>query len=84
MASRTVTLDIRPVPVREKHPTIFRTFDELPPGDTLLLINDHDPKPLYYQFSAERAGEFDWNYVEQGPEAWKVEIHKKRASSRGT
>ena len=79
MESQTVTLDIRPVSVREKHPTIFRTFDGMAPGGTLLLINDHDPKPLYYQFAAERAGEFEWNYLEQGPEAWKVEIHKKEA-----
>ncbi|HXG51302.1 MAG TPA: DUF2249 domain-containing protein [candidate division Zixibacteria bacterium] len=83
MSNQTVTLDIRPVPVREKHPTIFRTFDALGPGETLLLINDHDPRPLYYQFAAERAGEFDWSYVEQGPETWKVEIQKKGDSRRG-
>lgn len=47
------------------------------PGKTLLLINDHDPKPLYYQLIAERAGQFEWNYVEHGPEVWKVEIGKK-------
>ena len=77
MESQMVTLDIRPVPVREKHPTIFRTFDDMAPGGTLLLINDHDPKPLYYQFTAERTGAFQWKYVEQGPEVWKVEIHKE-------
>ncbi len=77
MDNQTVTLDIRPVPVREKHPTIFRSFDELEPGKTLLLINDHDPKPLYYQFAAERMGQFEWNYVESGPQVWKVEIGKK-------
>jgi hemerythrin-like domain-containing protein/uncharacterized protein (DUF2249 family) len=80
MNGEVVTLDIRQVPVREKHPKIFRTFDELDSGGALLLINDHDPKPLYYQFAAERPGQFDWNYVEQGPEVWKVEIHKKGKS----
>ncbi len=77
MDSQTVTLDIRPVPVSQKHPTIFRTFDEMAPGKTLVLINDHDPKPLYYQFAAERMGQFEWNYVESGPQVWKVEIGKK-------
>ena len=73
----TVTeLDIRPVPPREKHPTIFRTFDVLPVGGTLLLINDHDPKPLYYQFGFERPGKFEWEYVEQGPQIWKVHIKR--------
>lgn len=83
MESQVVSLDIRPVPVREKHPTIFRTFDEMEPGRTLLLINDHDPKPLYYQFAAERAEQFEWDYVEQGPDVWKVVITKKGESASG-
>lgn len=83
MDNQTVTLDIRPVPVREKHPTIFRTFDQMDPGKTLLLINDHDPKPLYYQFTAERAGHFEWNYVERGPQVWRVEIAKKAGCGCG-
>lgn len=70
------TLDIRPVPPPLKHPTIFRTFEALPPGQSFLLINDHDPKPLYYQFAAEKPGQFEWNYIEQGPEVWAVKIGK--------
>ncbi|GAB4291857.1 MAG: DUF2249 domain-containing protein [Ignavibacteriaceae bacterium] len=69
-------LDIRTVPVREKHPTIFKTFDELKNGETFQLINDHDPMPLYYQFNAERAEQFGWEYVERGPEVWRVNITK--------
>lgn len=69
-------LDIRPVPVREKHPTIFKTFDELKNGQIFQLINDHDPMPLYYQFSAERPEQFGWEYVERGPEVWRVNISK--------
>ena len=41
-----------------------------------ILLNDHDPKPLYYQFMFERPGQFTWDYVEQGPEAWQVRIGK--------
>lgn len=70
-------LDIRPVQPREKHPTIFKTFDELNAGETFQLINDHDPMPLYYQFQAERPEQFRWEYVEQGPEVWRVNISKK-------
>ncbi|MCB9247763.1 MAG: DUF2249 domain-containing protein [Ignavibacteriales bacterium] len=69
-------LDIRPVPPREKHPTIFATFDKLTAGGTFQLINDHDPMPLYYQFNAERPNKFNWEYVEKGPEVWRVNISK--------
>ncbi len=70
------TIDVRMIPPRERHPLIFGTFDELAPGDSLLLINDHDPKPLFYQFQAESKGEFSWEYLQQGPEVWQVRIGK--------
>jgi uncharacterized protein (DUF2249 family) len=41
------------------------------------IINDHDPKPLYYQFKFEREGQFNWTYLQEGPKVWKVEIGKK-------
>jgi len=66
-------VDIMP---RERHPLIFKTFDELEKGDAFILINDHDPKPLYYQLLHERQGLFVWEYLEQGPEVWRVKITK--------
>lgn len=62
---------------RQKHPTIFARFDELNPGESLTIHNDHDPKPLYYQLLGERGDTFTWEYLEQGPEWWKVRISKK-------
>lgn len=70
------TLDVRPIPPRQKHPTIFHTFDALDEGDHFVLVNDHDPKPLRYQFNAERAGQVDWEYLEKGPDEWRVKITK--------
>lgn len=73
-----ITVDVRNVEPKDRHPKIFLTFDKLPSGDTMELINDHDPKPLWYQFQAERNGLFEWVYVEEGPYVWRVYI-KKRA-----
>jgi uncharacterized protein (DUF2249 family) len=64
-------------PPREKHPTIFSTFDSLKSGEFMQLINDHDPKPLRYQFMMERENEFSWEYLEEGPEIWRVAIGRK-------
>lgn len=61
---------------RQKHPTIFNRFDELTAGETLVIHNDHDPKPLYYQLLGERGNIFRWTYLEQGPVWWKVDITK--------
>lgn len=74
IAESGVVLDVRAMPPRERHPRIFETFEQLKPGKSFTLVNDHDPKPLYYQFAAERAGTFTWRYLEKGPEVWRVEI----------
>ncbi len=67
-------LDVRDVVPRERHTMIFDTFSGLKPGEAFVLINDHDPRPLYYQFQAEHTGQFSWEYLEQGPEVWRVRI----------
>jgi uncharacterized protein (DUF2249 family) len=72
-----VELDVRVIPPRDKHPTIFRTFDGLKKGQSMILINDHDPRPLRYQLDAERPGTFEWTYQAQGPEIWRVQIDRK-------
>lgn len=73
-AEETPVLDVRILPPREKHPTIFATFDALEPGGAFVIHNDHDPVPLKYQFMAERPDGFTWEYLEQGPESWRVRI----------
>lgn len=72
-------LDVRVIPPREKHPTIFQTYFALTPGESFVLLNDHDPMPLRYQFEAEHAGEFTWEYLEKGPAIWRVAIGKRAA-----
>lgn len=69
-------VDVREIIPRDRHPLIFQTFDGLAAGESFELINDHDPKPLYYQMLHERPGQFDWEYLEQGPEIWRVTISR--------
>ena len=80
MESRTErVLDVRVIPPREKHPAIFTTFGALEPGESFILVNDHDPKPLRYQFESEHAGEYGWEYLEEGPGVWRVAISRLAA-----
>jgi uncharacterized protein (DUF2249 family) len=76
LKGQLAVIDVRQISPRDRHPLIFQTFDNLKPGETFVLVNDHDPRPLYYQFLHERADQFTWNYLEQGPEVWRVEIGK--------
>ena len=81
MAATPFELDVRVIPPREKHPTIFRTFDGLPAGGAFTLINDHDPAPLRHQFEATRPERFAWTYVERGPDVWCVEIGRQQKAA---
>lgn len=73
----SVTIDVRSMPPRERHPLIFQKLDALQSGEKAELINDHDPAPLRYQLMAERPDLFDWEYLEQGPVDWRVAITRK-------
>ncbi len=68
------SIDVRVIEPKYKHMRIFERFDELNKGESLLIINDHDPKPLYYQLLAERGNIFNWTYLLNGPDEWRVDI----------
>ena len=72
------TVDVRTIAPRDRHPLIFGAFHTLAPGGEFVLVNDHDPKPLYYQFQAELGEPFQWEYLESGPEVWKVRIGRSK------
>lgn len=74
-------IDVRVIQPRDRHPLIFQTFDNLKQDESFELVNDHDPKPLYYQFVHEREGMFGWEYLEEGPETWRVRITCTHARS---
>lgn len=71
-----ILLDVRHLAPARRHELIFETYESLRPAQAFLLVNDHDPKPLYYQFAAEHSGRFAWEPLESGPEVWRVRIAK--------
>ncbi|KAA3644224.1 MAG: DUF2249 domain-containing protein [Chloroflexi bacterium] len=74
---QNTVLDIREIPPAKRHPLIFDKFDGLEIGNSFILVNDHDPNPLYYQFKAERHKKFSWEYLVEGPSAWRVRIGRQ-------
>lgn len=76
MEQFAVVVNVAAYPSPFKHRAIFAAFDTLAPGLRMMIVNDHDPRPLHYQFQAERDGEFGWTYLEEGPETWRVAIER--------
>jgi uncharacterized protein (DUF2249 family) len=57
---------------------VLATFDALPPGESLFVVNDHLPNGLLKHFEEHRPGAFAWTLVESGPEVFRVEIARTR------
>lgn len=77
MPEKIETLDLRPMPPFQRHEKIFQVWDNLNADETLKIINDHDPKPLHYQFEAEYKDKYEWEYKQKGPNNWIVQIKKR-------
>lgn len=72
--------DVRRIPCRAKHPQIFERWAGLPVGGHFILVNDHDPVPLYYQFLALFPEAFAWEYEADGPVEYRVRITRLRVT----
>ena len=76
-------LDVREIPCSIKHGLVLRTCLELPQGSCFILLNGHDPVPISQQLQTEFPGCYAWDYLERGPEAFRIRISKLRELPEG-
>lgn len=74
--------DVRPFPPALRHDMFYQAFNEIYAGEAFVFTNDHDPRPLYYQLEAESEQPFKWEYLEEGPEVWKVRVIKLKGTRK--
>lgn len=73
MSQTAVDLDVRPVEPKDRYDTIMNAYEKLRAGEAMQLTVDHDPLCMYYTLRATRGDEsFTFEYVERGPETWRV------------
>ncbi|GAA0458937.1 DUF2249 domain-containing protein [Halococcus dombrowskii] len=72
-------LDLRGIPAPKRHPKVHDAFGNLESGEALTLVNDHDPKPLFYEMQAE-ISDFDaegYEVEERGENEFVATLPKK-------
>jgi uncharacterized protein (DUF2249 family)/quercetin dioxygenase-like cupin family protein len=69
-------LDVRQLRKPDKHPAIFQAYAAVPPGESLVLVNDHDPRHLHDEFEVEHPGGYAWDYLARDRGAWRIRITK--------
>lgn len=70
-------LDTRVIPHAIRHATIFGALDGLAPGRGILLVANHNPLPLLAQLEQRAAGKFAVEYLEQGPETFRLSMIRR-------
>ena len=67
-------LDARLIPHSIRHATIFGALEAVGPGQGLILIAPHDPLLLLAQLQRTQPDVFTVEYLESGPEAWRLAL----------
>lgn len=76
-------IDLCLMPRPERHPLVFAAFDRLAVGESVVLVNDHDPQPLRIQIERMREGEMSWEYIERGAGRFRIRITRTAPAAGG-
>lgn len=69
------TIVLRELP--DGHQQLLAAFDALAPGASVVLLGTGDPAGYLEVLQRERAGLYDWNYLAEGPEVWRVALGRR-------
>lgn len=79
MASPSL-VDLRHVVAHERQARVLAALAELPDGQSVELVSEHNPEALYYPAHQMLAKGFSWEFLESGPDVWRVVIARSDAS----
>ncbi|MEU4607319.1 DUF2249 domain-containing protein [Kribbella sp. NPDC023972] len=74
-------IDVRNIARGGRHPRVFARYARLAPGEAFILVHNHDPKPLRQEFEAIHRGAVSWDYLQTGPDEWRVRIGRVAADA---
>ncbi|MDO5735642.1 MAG: DUF2249 domain-containing protein [Propionibacteriaceae bacterium] len=69
-------LDVRVIPHAVRHAAIHGVVDNLAPGAAVVIVANHDPLPLLAQISQRHGSAISPDYLESGPEVWKLKLER--------
>lgn len=72
-------IDVRTIPPYQRHQLIFDMLRTLQPAQHFFVVADHEPRPLQFQIESRYPGLFAWEYVEFGPNVWRVKIGREQS-----
>lgn len=72
-------IDVRSIPLPQRHSRIMEAFDSLDIGAELRIISDHEPRPLRGQLERTRSGTYVWLQHMHSADHWEVRLRRVAA-----
>lgn len=76
----TPEIDVQTIPHAVRHAALFGALDGLQPGFAVILSATHDPVPLTTQLAERSPGQFEVEYLDRGPERWRLHVRRIAAA----
>ena len=74
--TQAIEIDTRLMDSKNRRSLAFSTFEQLDVDAAMELLNENDPSTLRSQFELEKPNLFSWEYLESGPDVWRVAVTK--------
>lgn len=72
-------LDVRDIPHGQRHAVVLSAVGALAPGEALVLVAPHAPRPVLAEVDAHYTGQIQTQWLQSGPEVWQVRLHRVHA-----
>jgi uncharacterized protein (DUF2249 family)/iron-sulfur cluster repair protein YtfE (RIC family) len=69
-------LDVRDVPHERRHELVLSAVQELPPGQALVLVASHAPRPVLAEIDARFGTRVQAQWLQSGPQVWQVRLER--------
>jgi uncharacterized protein (DUF2249 family) len=79
LLSGDARLDVRAVPHSHRHAMVLSTVETLAPGEAVVLVASHPPRPVLAEVDARFHGQVEAQWLQSGPEVWQVRLERVAA-----
>jgi len=69
-------LDVRDVPHAQRHALVLSTVDALPPGQAVVLVASHAPRPVLAEIDDRFGGQIQAQWLQSGPDVWQIRLER--------
>lgn len=69
-------LDVRTVPHDRRHALVLSTVEHLGPGEAVVLVAGHAPRPVLAEVYARFTGQVRTEWLQEGPTTWQVRLER--------